>query len=115
MSVEKETVRDLIARMSTLGSILKMMEGGSVGDPELEEAERTRGGEPIGQRLVAMRVISTEQLDRALRVQERLRKAKCPEEVMDILEEVHAQAKRIRLESFEEIPPTDPAAWKEVH
>jgi hypothetical protein len=69
----------------------------------------------IGQRLLEMQVISADLLEKALGIQARIRAAKGVEEVRDILDEASDHARRIRLESFDMVPPTNPNGWKAVH
>lgn len=102
------STKDLIRELSSLGSILKMLAPDDVSDAHLAAAAGTlEPGQLIGGRLVQMRVIEIEQLDRALRVQERFRAARSIDEVNDILDEVRAQAERARADLFEATPPTN--------
>lgn len=105
----KSTVKDIIATASTLGEILKMMPGAPVTDDVLAAAlTKIQPGQKIGAVLLTMRVISAEQLERALELQEKIRGAKDIEEVEAFFAEVRADAARARARAFAAIPPTNP-------
>ncbi len=110
--------KELIERMSTLGEILKMLPGAPVDDALLASTfADMQPGEKIGGCLVVKRVITIEQLDRALSIQKKIREMG-PEnldEIMSFFEEVRTEKDRALAELaaaqsaiFDAIPTSNP-------
>jgi hypothetical protein len=103
------TQKDLIARASTLGEILKMMPGAPVDDECLREAlSAMKPGDKIGEVLLGMRVITIDQLNRALTLQEKMRSCKGIDEVAEFFEEIRRAANAAREHAFAALPNTNP-------
>lgn len=113
MNDAKTTTKDLIAQMSTLGEILKMMPGAPVTDDVLREAvARMQPGQKIGAVLLSMRVITDEQLARALELQRQMRDVRDINQLDAFFAEVRADLARVCDRVFAAIPPTNPGEPK---
>lgn len=106
------TTKDLIASMSTIGDILKMMpDVKSIDDETIQLALSTkRPDQRIGERFVELGLITSEQLHAALSLQERIRNAKSIEEVADFLDSVRSEESRVRAAVTFALPPTGTGA-----
>jgi len=94
---DSSKIRTTIEKMSTLGEILKMLPGAPVDDLVLMEAlAKVEPNQRLGESLLAMRVITVDQLTRALDLQKKMREMHDLDEVMCFFEEVKAAAERAR-------------------
>jgi len=99
------TTKDFLAHMSTLGEILKMMPGAPVDDAVLIMAlSKQQPGQKIGAVLLGMRVITIDQLDRALDLQQKMRTMRDLEEVAAFFDEIKGAAECARAALFAAIP-----------
>jgi len=77
---------------SSLGQVVKIMPGVVVTDDILQHAaQRLMPGERIGEALIRIGVLTTEQRDAALVIQRRLRAARSIDEVADLLDDITAR------------------------